>query len=99
MKTKRATNLRQQAAHRVCQVRLPGCQHTNCCLAHVRLSGISGMGLKAPDLLGAWACDACHKAYDVHGSTDLERDFVDKAFLEGVIRTQAALVKEGWVTW
>lgn len=57
------------------------------------------MGLKAPDLLGAWACDSCHKAYDVHGSSGLDRDFVDKAFLEGVVRTQAALVKEGWVTW
>lgn len=96
---KRLVNLRQQAADRTCQVRLPGCQHAPTVLAHVRLSGISGMGLKAPDVLGAWACDACHKAYDVHGSSGMERDFVDKSFLEGVVRTQAALVKEGVLCW
>ena len=96
---RRMNDLRKQAAHRECQVRLPGCQHSPTVLAHVRLSGISGMGVKAPDILGAWACDHCHKAYDVHGSSGFERDFVDKCFLEGVVRTQSALVKEGWVTW
>lgn len=88
-------NLRKEAAWRDCQVRLPGCTGGPCVLAHIRLSGISGMGIKAPDQLGAWACDSCHKAYDVHGSTDLDRDFIDKAFLEGVMRTQYTLIKEG----
>ncbi len=92
-------NLRQQAARRECQVRLPGCQHSPTVLAHVRLSGVSGMGLKAPDLLGAWACDACHRAYDVHGSSGFERGFVDLAFCQGVLRTQHALIREGIVTW
>ena len=96
---KRHTNLRQQAAHRECQVRLPGCQTYPCVLAHVRLSGISGLGIKAPDFLGAHACQNCHSAYDVHGSSGLDRDFVDKAFLEGVMRTQYALIREGFITW
>ena len=92
-------NLRKEAAWRDCQVRLPICTGGPTVLAHVRLSGISGMGFKAPDLLGAWACDACHKAYDVHGSTDLETDFVVRCFLEGVMRTQAQLIKERKVNW
>lgn len=92
-------NLRKEAADRSCQVRLPICTGYPTVLAHVRLSGISGMGIKAPDALGAWACDACHKAYDIHGSTNLDRDFVDKCFLEGVMRTQYKLIKEGKITW
>lgn len=96
---KRLVNLRQQAADRTCQVRLPGCQHAPTVLAHVRLSGISGMGLKAPDLLAAVACDFCHKAFDVHGSTGMDRDFVDKCFYEGVLRTQYMFIKEGLVNW
>lgn len=91
-------NLRKAAAHRTCQVRLDGCQHEPTCLAHVRLIGVSGLGIKAPDLLGAWACDACHKAYDTRGRGDAA-DAVELAFLRGVMRTQSALIKEGVITW
>ena len=53
------------------------------------------MGLKAPDLLGAWACSACHDAIDRRANMDMDRDYVRLAHLEGVIRTQAALIREG----
>jgi hypothetical protein len=89
-------SLRKLAAHRVCQVRMPGiCTGGPCVLAHVRLAGLSGMGIKIPDALGAWACDACHRAYDTHDRTKHQRDTVDKWFLEGVMRTQYALIREG----
>jgi hypothetical protein len=63
-------------------------------LAHVRIAGISGMGLKAPDLLGAWACSACHDAIDRRAHLDLDRDYVRLLHLEGMARTINQLLKE-----
>lgn len=90
-------NLRKQAKGRGCTVRLPGvCNHNSetVVLCHVRLSGISGMGLKADDLLGAWACSQCHGAIDRRSHLDLDRDYVRLAHLEGMVRTIAQLRAE-----
>ena len=92
------TYLRKQAQDRPCMVRLPGiCNHdkSTTVLAHVRLSGISGMALKSPDLIGAWACSSCHDTIDRRANTDLDRDFVRLAHLEGMARTINELSKEG----
>jgi hypothetical protein len=81
-------------------VRLPNiCNFNNetTVLAHYRLAGISGMGIKSDDLIGAWACSACHDAIDRRSNTDLDRDYVRLAHLEGVVRTIATLRKEGLV--
>jgi hypothetical protein len=81
-------------------VRLPDiCNHNSetTVLAHIRLSGVSGMGMKADDLLGAWACSACHDAVDRRFRTDLDRDYVRLAHLEGMVRTIAQLRKEGLI--
>jgi hypothetical protein len=90
----RKTKLRQQAAHRECQVRLHGCLGEPTVLAHVRLVGVSGMGIKAPDVLGAWACDSCHRKYDTRGS-GRGADDIELEFLRGVMRTIDTLVSEG----
>lgn len=95
------TNLRNAAEMRPCMVRLPDlCTHNDAqtVLAHVRLAGITGAGQKAPDLLGAWCCAACHDEVD-RRSRNLEHDFVQLAFLQGVMRTQYALIQEGKVRW
>jgi hypothetical protein len=55
------------------------------------------MGIKSDDLIGAWACSACHDAIDRRSNTDLDRDYVRLAHLEGVVRTIATLRKEGLV--
>ena len=55
-------------------MRLHGvCNHNSetVVLAHYRLAGVSGMGMKSPDILGAWACSACHDAIDRRAHTDL----------------------------
>lgn len=81
-------------------VRLEGvCNHNSetVVLCHYRLAGVSGMGMKSPDLIGAWACSACHDAIDRRDHTDLERDFVRLAHLDGMVRTISQLVKEGLV--
>jgi hypothetical protein len=78
-------------------VRLPGiCNHNSetVVLAHVRLPGVSGMSLKASDLIGAWACSACHDAIDRRAHTDLDRDYVRLAHLEGMVRTINQLIRE-----
>lgn len=93
-------DLRKEAKGRNCTVWLPGiCNHNpeTVVLAHIRMIGISGMGLKADDLLGAWACSACHDAIDRRAHTDLDRDYVRLAHLEGMARTIAILRKEGAV--
>lgn len=81
-------------------MRLPSvCNHSSetVVLAHYRLAGVSGIGMKSPDILGAWACSACHDAIDRRDHTDLDRDFVRLAHLDGMVRTIAQLVKEGLV--
>jgi hypothetical protein len=90
-------NLRKAAKGRDCMVRLEGiCNHNpeTTVLAHIRMPGLSGMGIKADDLLGAWACSACHDAIDRRSHTDLDRDHVRLAHLEGMARTIAQLRKE-----
>lgn len=90
-------NLRALAKDRHCLVRIPGVcngRPETVVLAHFRLSGVSGLGLKSPDLLGAWACSDCHRYVDTHHD-----DATKRAFLEGVVRTQAKLIEQGVVKW
>jgi hypothetical protein len=92
--------LRKEARGRECMVRLIGiCNHNpeTTVLAHIRMPGISGIGMKADDLLGAWACSNCHDAIDRRSHTDLDRDYVRLAHLEGMARTITILRKEGIV--
>lgn len=90
-------DLRKLARDRPCMVRVPGiCNGDNATtvLAHYRLSGVSGMGFKAPDVCGAWCCSACHTWVDSqHG------DSVKVWHLEGIVRTLNALVKDEVLKW
>jgi len=95
-------NLREAARGRPCQVRIHGvcnCNPATTVLAHVRMIGISGMGIKVPDALASFACSACHDAIDRRAHTDLDREFVQLAHLQGVMRTQAILIREGALKW
>jgi hypothetical protein len=85
-------NLRKYAHMQNCQVRLECCNHNNetVVLAHFRMSGISGLGLKSPDLLGAWACANCHSWVDTH-----KDDATQLSFAKGVLRTINALIEDG----
>ena len=94
-------SLRKEAKGRGCMVRLPGICNFNSetvVLAHIRLAGISGMGMKSPDLIGAWACNACHDEIDgrTHKS-GMTHDELRLAHFEGMARTIAQLEKEGLV--
>ena len=90
--------LRKEAKGRGCMVRIPEvCNHNSetVVLCHYRLVGVSGIGMKSPDILGAWACSACHDAIDRRAHTDLDRDYVRLLHLEGMARTLAQLNREG----
>jgi hypothetical protein len=94
-------SLRKEAKGRGCMVRLPGICNFNSetvVLAHIRLAGISGMGMKSPDLIGAWACSACHDEIDgrTHKS-GLSHDELRLAHYDGMARTIAQLDREGLV--
>lgn len=87
-------NLRQYARGKPCQIRLVGiCNRddTTTVLCHVRLMGITGTGLKADDVLGAWGCSACHEWTERRNADNrTQRDFY-----EGMVRTQNELRKAG----
>ena len=92
---KPAQTLTRYARGRDCQIRLPGIcngDSATTVLAHYRLPGISGMGIKPPSLIGAWACFACHSVVDRDQS-----DAVQLAFAHGVFRTQYQLLREGLI--
>lgn len=93
--------LRDSARGRDCQIRIPGV----CCadpettvLAHYRLAGTCGVGMKPVDLNGAWGCRACHDACDGRLKTPYSRDELRLMHLEGVLRTISALVSEGRIS-
>lgn len=93
-------NLRKEARERPCQVRIPGI----CCgddsttvLAHFRMAGLCGVGMKPHDLLGAWCCRTCHDAIDGRSKTPYSNDELRLFHLEGMARTINQLAKEGKV--
>lgn len=97
-----STDLRKYAKGQQCQIRLGGICNGNpetTVLAHLRLAGITGIAQKAPDVLGAWSCSACHAVVDANGGKVLDRDSAKLAFYEGIARTQAQLVKRGILKW
>ena len=89
------SKLTKLARGRECQVRLPCCNHNTetTVLAHYRLAGTCGIGMKPNDLQGAWACSACHDEID-RRTRLFEPEFVRLAHAEGVMRTIDILVKE-----
>ena len=91
-------DLRKLARGKDCMVRLPNiCNHNpeTTVLAHVRLVGISGMGMKSPDLIGAWSCSSCHDRIDGRIKTNLDFETIRIAHLEGMVRTINELYKLG----
>ena len=86
-------NLRDFARGRNCQIRLPGVCNFNpetTVLAHVRLVGLSGMGMKVDDRIGAHACSACHAHVDSHKDAETQ-----VSFYQGVFRTQQIVINHG----
>jgi hypothetical protein len=96
-------NLRREARNRDCMVRIPGiCDGggETTVLAHYRLAGTCGVGIKPPDILGAWCCGPCHDMVDgrvkrVIDGCVVSDEYIKLAHAEGVMRTIYQLEKEG----
>lgn len=92
------TNLRKEAKGKPCMVRIPGiCTGggEDTVLAHYRLAGYCGTGLKPSDMMGAWACHACHDAVDGRNKQGRDYEWLRLCHAEGVLRTQQELKRDG----
>ncbi|WP_145490137.1 DUF1364 domain-containing protein [Yersinia rohdei] len=90
-------NLRKEARGRECQIRIPGVCSGNSetvVLAHYRLAGTCGTGIKPSDEQAAWGCSACHDECD-RRTRLIDGDTARLYHAEGVMRTQNILRKEG----
>lgn len=93
-------NLKKEAKGRDCQIRIPGVCNFNpytTVLAHYRLAGICGMGMKPNDYVAAISCSSCHDAVDGRIKTQYTRDELKLMHAEGVFRTLEIWKKEGLI--
>ena len=93
------TDLCKAARGRECQVRIPGVCNSNdetSVLAHVRLAGLCGIGIKPPDLIATIACSACHDEID-RRTRLVDAEYAHVCALEGMARTLVIWLKEGKV--
>ncbi len=96
------TDLTKLARGENCLIRVPEV----CCadparvvLCHLRMSGISGYGLKAPDALAAYGCQPCHDVVDGRVPSPYSYDELRTLLLEGMARTQYVLIQRGVLKW
>ena len=97
-------NLRKKAAGEPCLIRVPdACRDDPAytVLAHVRMADISGMGIKAPDVIGALGCDRCHDIVDGRDWTGLLFSYTPEQrrlmLLEGFVRTIMRRIEQGYI--
>ena len=85
------------ARGRDCQVRLIGCLNRTetVVLAHYRMAGTCGTGIKPNNLQGAWCCDWCHSQIDGRSKSVHSREELRLYHAEGVFRTIDTLISEG----
>jgi len=79
-----------------CQVRIAGvCNNNDETTVFAHLNG-AGIGMKHEDILGAYACSACHAWLDGGYVQDgASRDIRDLEHLRAMVRTQKIMIKQG----
>ena len=88
--------LRKMARGKPCMVRLPGCDGggETTVLAHYRLAGYCGTGIKPPDEMAAWCCARCHDLADGRRrELGVTKQDARLAHAEGVLRTMMERLK------
>jgi len=98
------SKITESARDEECQIRYLGVCSNNpdavvWCHANGSAAG-KGIGMKSPDLLGAYGCFACHNLYDRRtpipaGMTRVE---VELVFWQGHARSVLILIEKGIVT-
>ena len=96
------SRITDSAKGKECQVRIPGvCSGDNSTVVWAHAIGLAsgrGLGIKSPDLLGAYACQKCHDAYDRRIKPyGILYHNVKECFYEGHLRSLVILIDEGLV--
>ena len=96
------TKITESARGQECQIRLPGCKSNPESVVWCHANGSAagkGIGMKSPDLLGAYGCSACHDVVDRRTPLPVGtfRDTVDLMFWEGHARSLRILIEKGLV--
>lgn len=93
------SRITESARGEECAIRLPGICNFNretVVWAHGNGSAAGkGFGMKCIDIIGAYACSACHDAYDRRRPTATPRAEVELAFWEGHARSLIKLFEKG----
>lgn len=86
--------IRRAAEGRACTIRSPVCNHdpATTVLAHIRIPGHAGVGMKPHDLFGVFACSRCHDALDRRTGAVQPEDV-----LRALIETQTILLVLGLI--
>lgn len=68
-------DLRNYARGKSCYLRLPGCSFNTeeTVLAHIRIGGTGGTGIKPPDICAVPLCNNCHAKVDGRERTALRK--------------------------
>lgn len=102
----RGNRIKASARGKECQVRYVGiCMRDPACTiwSHARWGaqlgeGGKGMGTKADDLAGAYACTACDAAFDqMTNAGEMTRDELDLDWLMGHLRSLGILQRDGLI--
>lgn len=94
------SKLTKAARGRDCQIRIFGVCNDNAetsVLAHYRMAGTCGTGIKPDDMQAAISCSSCHDAIDGRIKTEYCRDELRLFHAEGVLRTQEIWRREGLI--
>lgn len=91
-------DLRKLARDQPCLIRVPIVCNGNpdtVVLCHIRMIGLSGTGLKAPDVFATFGCSVCHAVCDGQQKSAYTADERRLMLLEGMVRTQQWFLEQG----
>ena len=92
-------DLRKAARSRECQVRIPGVCNGNpetSVLAHIRLAGLCGTGIKPPDLIAPIPCPP-HPAETTRPTLFVDAEYAKDCAVEGRAKPQFIGLKGGFI--
>lgn len=84
----------KSARGKECQIRLPGCLFTHDSVVLCHLNG-AGVALKHSNIHGSYGCSNCHDIVDGRKPFDVSQEYILLSHLQGVIRTQVIMIKDG----
>jgi len=95
-KRKKRDKYTESARGQECQVRIPGvCKGDDSTVVFAHIGG-AGWALKHPNIIGAYACHECHVTIDgSKTNNDYTHDELQYMHLEGMVRTQLIMIREG----